>query len=315
MTVGASPYKNLLRNNDAHGPRGLGRRHTSRQQLDVRDKNDCRFKGDRETGLTRDCRHGHHVIWMSNFPPANAFLAVPTLLINRDHGVRRKHETLAMIAKSKILTSNAIATMNTGLWANSCNSGNLLTKCFDKLLLVGEEPSLRRRGKPWRTSVWPLGLGPKKPMHGIKRGTMNGLSGHPGQATVLWWMRHLHRRHKTLTLIQAPTTKTAMTLVMMVIVFNLTRLRIVIRARGADWCWANGKLSMVRLGMISTTANSSESQRQQRRKSSSMERFVRWQIAQVWCAAGGFAQLTAEASDVSIRTVVTRVLSVQPPSV
>jgi hypothetical protein len=43
-----------------------------------------------------------------------------------------------------------------------------------------------------------------------------------------------------------------MTLVMMVIVLFLTRLTIVIHSRGADWCWASGKLLIVSLAMIST---------------------------------------------------------------
>jgi hypothetical protein len=117
---------------------------------------------------------------------------------------------------------------------------------------------------------------------------MNGLSGHPGHATVFWWVRHICRQLKTMTVIQAPTVKVVMTLVIMVIVLCVTRLIIVIHARGADWYWASGKLLVVRLGMVSTVVVSWKSQRQQRLKSSSMQRCAWWEIAQVWCAAKGF---------------------------
>jgi hypothetical protein len=83
---------------------------------------------------------------MSDVPSANSFLAVPMLSINRDRGIRLKHETLAMIAQAKCLTSNAIVTMNASLWPNSCKNGNLLKISFDELLLVDDALSLRRRG-------------------------------------------------------------------------------------------------------------------------------------------------------------------------
>jgi hypothetical protein len=51
--AGASPHMNLLRNNDGHGWT-----LRSRWQLDARDKNKCKFRDDRETGTTRDCRRG-----------------------------------------------------------------------------------------------------------------------------------------------------------------------------------------------------------------------------------------------------------------
>jgi hypothetical protein len=143
---------------------------------------------------------------------------------------------------------------------------------------------------------------------------MNGLSGHPGHAIMLLPIRHIRRRHKTMTLIQAPTTTTVMTRVMMVIVLHLTRLTIVIHARGADWYWASGKLLIRRLAIISTAVDSVKSQRRQRLQSSSMQRSARWEIAQVWCAARGFAEPMVEASDVNIPRVATRVRSVQPHS-
>jgi hypothetical protein len=83
---------------------------------------------------------------MSEVLSANAVLAVPMLSINRDHGVRLTHETLAMIAQAKRVTSNAIVTMNTGLWPTSCKNGNLLKISFDELLSVDKVLSLRRRG-------------------------------------------------------------------------------------------------------------------------------------------------------------------------
>jgi hypothetical protein len=130
-TVGASPSTNILRNNDAGGPPGLGRTLTSGWQLDDRDNNEYQFSDDRETGTKRDCRHDQRVTLMNNLRWANKFVAMSTLSINRDHGVRSEHETLAMIAKAKRVSSNSIATMNSGLWPNSCKSGNLPKLCFD----------------------------------------------------------------------------------------------------------------------------------------------------------------------------------------
>jgi hypothetical protein len=113
-----------------------------------------------------------------------------------------------------------------------------------------------------------------------------------------------------MTAIQAPTARAVMTLVMMAMVLYLATLTIVMRPRGAIWCWASGRLLMVRLAMVLTAVDSSESQRQQMQKSSKMQRFARWEIAQVWCAARGFAELTAKASDANIPRVVARVLRV-----
>jgi hypothetical protein len=124
--VRASPGRNLFRNNDEHGPPGLGRTLRSGQQLNERDKDECRFTDDRETGTTHDCRHGQHVALMNNIQTARYFLLALMLSINRDHGVRLEHQTLAMIRQAKRLTPNAIVIVNTGLWPNSCESGNLL---------------------------------------------------------------------------------------------------------------------------------------------------------------------------------------------
>jgi hypothetical protein len=147
-TVGASPNTNLLRNNDdEHGRTGLGRTPTSGWQLDERDNNECRFTDGREAGTTRNCRHGQRVTYMNKLRWANSFVVAPTLSINRNHGfVRPEHETLAMLAKAKRLTSDAIAKMNTDLWKNWCKRGNLLKVCFDELLSVDKAPSLRQRG-------------------------------------------------------------------------------------------------------------------------------------------------------------------------
>jgi hypothetical protein len=144
-TVGASPSRRFLRKNDEHGPSGLGRTVASGWQLDERDNNECRYTDDRETGKTRDCRHGQRVTLMSNCPKANYFVAMPTLSINRDRGVRSEHETLAMIAKAKRVSSDAIATKNAGLRPNSCKSSNLLKVRCDELLPVDKAPSLRQR--------------------------------------------------------------------------------------------------------------------------------------------------------------------------
>jgi hypothetical protein len=210
--------------------------------VDERNKNENRYADDREIGTTRHCRHGQHVVLTDNFPSAKDFVAVPMLPSNCDHGIRLKHETLAMITQAKRLTTNAIVTMNTGLWPNSCKNGNLLKILFDELLSVHEAPSLRRGGKTCQANELPLGLGPQTPTtHGIKQKTMNSLSGQQCQATVLWRMRHQRTRHKTKTVIRAPTTKPVITLVMMVIVLSLTTLTIEIRTRGANWCWTSAK--------------------------------------------------------------------------
>jgi hypothetical protein len=97
-TVGASPGGNHLRNNDEHGPPGLGRTLTSGWQLGERGKNECRFRDDRETGTSR---HGKHVALMDNILSANAFVTVPKLPSNRDRGARLEYATLAMIAEMK----------------------------------------------------------------------------------------------------------------------------------------------------------------------------------------------------------------------